>query len=149
MTTFRTFMTADQLFDMLTGIYHMVVPEGLEEDTYDHDEWKDKRLYPTQRHILKLFRMWLQDFRLLEEEPNIAGRLTEFLHPIKSPQWQAHHASQIVEAIKELVCVFPLCFYSFIVANFANLLSLPDIQNCTPTKYIQRNQATKDTTAQQ
>ncbi|KAJ3717263.1 ras guanine nucleotide exchange factor domain-containing protein [Lentinula guzmanii] len=100
LTTFRTFMTPDDLFDMLVDIYRMPYPENLTESEFD--EWRDRCLQPTQRHILVVFTMWLEEYRLLEEEPYISRRLMEFLGLIKQPSPLAAPAQGIIDAIIRL-----------------------------------------------
>ncbi|KAJ3815612.1 ras guanine nucleotide exchange factor domain-containing protein [Lentinula aff. lateritia] len=100
LTTFRTFMTPDDLFDMLVDIYRMSYPEILTESEFD--EWRDRCLQPTQRQILTVFSMWLKEYRLLEEEPDISRRLNEFLKLITSPSPLAATAQGIIESITRL-----------------------------------------------
>jgi son of sevenless-like protein len=104
LTTFRTFTTANQLFDMLVARYHMERPEDLTAE--QADEWRDKMQLPTQRRTLTLFTMWLQDHRLLEEEPHIAQRLTDFLTHIMQPQPLALTAKLIIRSIEDLVSIY-------------------------------------------
>ncbi|KAJ7024347.1 ras guanine nucleotide exchange factor domain-containing protein [Mycena alexandri] len=106
LTTFRTFTTANQFFDMLVARYHMELPEDL-TDT-QAEEWREKMQLPTQRRTLTLFTMWLQDHRLLEEEPHIAQRLTDFLTHIVSPQPLALTAKLIIRSIEDLTFANPV-----------------------------------------
>ncbi|KAF7303012.1 hypothetical protein MKEN_01264100 [Mycena kentingensis (nom. inval.)] len=105
LTTFRTFTTANQFFDLLVARYHMERPEGLTEE--QADEWRDKIQVPAQRHILTLFTRWLQDHRLLEEEPHIAQRLTDFLTQITQPPPLALTAKLIIRSIEDLTFANP------------------------------------------
>ncbi|KAK7063870.1 ras guanine nucleotide exchange factor domain-containing protein [Favolaschia claudopus] len=105
LTTFRTFTTASQLFDLLVARYNMERPEHLTDE--QADEWRDKMQLPTQRRTLTLFTMWLQDHRLLEEEPHIAQRLTDFLQSIMQPQSLALTAKLIVRSIEDLTFANP------------------------------------------
>ncbi|KAJ3769467.1 ras guanine nucleotide exchange factor domain-containing protein [Lentinula raphanica] len=100
LTTFRTFMTPDDLFDALVDTYRMPYPESLSESEFD--DWKDRCLQPTQRQILALFTMWLEEYKLLEEEPYISRRLIEFLGLITPPSPLATTAQGIVESITRL-----------------------------------------------
>ncbi|KAJ7150331.1 ras guanine nucleotide exchange factor domain-containing protein [Mycena filopes] len=106
LTTFRTFTTANQLFDMLVARYHMERPEHLTDE--QAEEWREKMQLPTQRRTLTLFTMWLQDHRLLEEEPHIAQRLTDFLTHIISPQPLALTAKLIIRSIADLTFANPV-----------------------------------------
>ncbi|KAG6842406.1 hypothetical protein C0991_007536 [Blastosporella zonata] len=82
LTTFRTFMTADELFDRLVDIYQMDHPKDLVSSEFE--EWK-KHLIDTQNRILAVFSLWLTDHRLLQDDAHIAQKLTEFLKLIRSP----------------------------------------------------------------
>ncbi|TFK77505.1 ras GEF [Pluteus cervinus] len=103
--TFRTFMTADQLFDMLVERYRMNHPEQAEGAEYE--DWKERFLLPTQKRVLTIFTMWLEDHRLLEEEPHIAGRMTEFLTFIAPPSLLATTAKLIIQSIERLTFANP------------------------------------------
>ncbi|KAJ7070620.1 ras guanine nucleotide exchange factor domain-containing protein [Mycena amicta] len=105
LTTFRTFTTANQFFDLLVARYDMARPDGLTDE--QADEWRDKMQLPTQRRILTLFTMWLQDHRLLEEEPHIAQRLTDFLTQITQPPPLALTAKLIIRSIEDLTFANP------------------------------------------
>lgn len=98
--TFRTFMTADQLFDRLVERFRMKPPKSLTEQEYK--DWKAHLRTPVQRRTLEIFSKWLEDYRLLEEEPHIAQRLTEFLSTIvKAPLMST--ANVVLEIIERLV----------------------------------------------
>ncbi|KAJ7610925.1 ras guanine nucleotide exchange factor domain-containing protein [Roridomyces roridus] len=105
LTTFRTFTTANQLFDMLVARYRMERPENLTED--QAQEWRERMQIPTQSRTLNLFTMWLQDHRMLEEEPHIANRLTDFLTQITQPQSLALTAKLILRSIEDLTFAEP------------------------------------------
>ncbi|KIY46326.1 ras GEF [Fistulina hepatica ATCC 64428] len=102
--TFRTFMTADELFDMLVDRYRFK-PEGLSEA--DRPNWKDKCMLPTQRLVLSVLLSWLEDYRLLEEEPHIAQRLTNFLTLIMQPALLAQKAKSVIRTIERLTFAQP------------------------------------------
>lgn len=98
--TFRTFMTADQLFDRLVERFRMKPPKSLTEQEYK--SWKAHLRTPVQRRTLEIFSQWLEDYRLLEEEPQIAQRLTEFLDTIeKAPLMST--ANALIKTIERLV----------------------------------------------
>ncbi|KAF8204304.1 ras guanine nucleotide exchange factor domain-containing protein [Mycena galopus ATCC 62051] len=105
LTTFRTFTTANQLFELLVMRYYMERPEHITDA--QAEEWTEKMQLPTQRRTLTLFTMWLQDHRLLEEEPHIAQRLTEFLTKIMQPQSLALTARLIIRSIEDLTFASP------------------------------------------
>ncbi|KAG6911369.1 hypothetical protein DXG01_001040 [Tephrocybe rancida] len=82
LTTFRTFTTADELFDMLVEIYTADHPEDL--NSAEFEEWKKHKI-TIQTHVLEVFTVWLTDHRLLQDDAQIAQKLTEFLGLILSP----------------------------------------------------------------
>ncbi|KDQ63075.1 hypothetical protein JAAARDRAFT_53300 [Jaapia argillacea MUCL 33604] len=83
LTTYKTFMTSDDLFDKLVDLYQMDDPKGI--STEEFEEWKLKKLRPTQKRVLTVFTMWLEDHAMLTEEPHIGEKLQEFLALIVTP----------------------------------------------------------------
>jgi son of sevenless len=70
----------------------------------DHEYmiWKANLRNPVQRLVLDVFRIWLENYGLLEEEPHIAPRLKGFLsHIVSPPHNQA--AAIIIQTIDRLV----------------------------------------------
>lgn len=88
---------------MLVDMYRMDIPNGLSDAEFE--EWKERCRAPTQRLVLTVFTVWLQEHRLLEEEPHIAQRLTDFLSLICSPAPLASAAKLIVKLIESLVSI--------------------------------------------
>ncbi|KAG6878166.1 hypothetical protein C0993_011239 [Termitomyces sp. T159_Od127] len=83
LTTFRTFMTSDDLFEMLVEAYRMEdQPKDLA--TAEVDEWK-QHLIATQTRVLEVFSSWLNHHRLLQDDAHIAQKLTSFLGHIQAP----------------------------------------------------------------
>ncbi|KAJ8084746.1 hypothetical protein PM082_003523 [Marasmius tenuissimus] len=105
LTTFRTFMSASDLFKMLVDHFSTERPQDLNEE--ESAEWSSKYRNTIQRTILNVFLMWLEEHRLLEEEPHIATPLTQFLKTIKQPHPLASQSESIVEAIKRLTFTTP------------------------------------------
>jgi son of sevenless len=99
--TFRTFSTADETFDLLVEQYESDHPAGL--NSVQFEEWKEKRMRMVQNRVLTLFTMWLEDHGLLDEEPHIAGRLTNFLSLIVAPHPLALTAKLILQDVERLV----------------------------------------------
>ncbi|KAF8641186.1 hypothetical protein AX17_000821 [Amanita inopinata Kibby_2008] len=100
LTTFRTFITADRLFEMLVDNFWMNRPEGTNDEEFE--DWKTARLLPTQRRILMIFTSWLENHQLLEEEPHIAQKLTDFLGLLLSSRSLASMAKDIIQKIERL-----------------------------------------------
>ncbi|KAF9011050.1 ras guanine nucleotide exchange factor domain-containing protein [Cyathus striatus] len=102
--TFRTFTTAGTLFEMLVDRYRMDHPKDLTEAEFE--DWKLRCLLPTQRRVLTVFAMWLEDHRLLEEDTDIAKRLTDFLNLIVAPPL-ATTAKLLIQTIERLTFATP------------------------------------------
>lgn len=82
--TFRTFTTSEELFDLLLDRFSMTRPDNLNE--VEVEDWKKRCLIPTQRHVLDVFTLWLEEHRLLEEDPHIAQRLPDFITHVATPR---------------------------------------------------------------
>jgi son of sevenless len=98
--TFRTFMTADHLFNMLVERFHLKPHELLTDSEYL--DWKANLRLPVQRLVLENFSRWLENYQLLEEEPHIAQRLKNFLTLIDSPPHN-QTAITIIHTIERMV----------------------------------------------
>ncbi|KAL1762527.1 ras guanine nucleotide exchange factor domain-containing protein [Schizophyllum commune] len=100
-TTFRTFTTADDLFRMLAARYYMEPPVEYATHAAAIHDWTQKLLLPTQGRVLTVLTIWLEDHRLLEEEPHIAGRLTDLLSTITTQPhvWTARLMLQSLERL--------------------------------------------------
>ena len=101
LTTFRTFTTADVVFDKLTSLYRMEPPQSLNQA--EIREWKEKRLSVVQKRVLTVLTMWLEDHGLLDQEPHIAQRLTDFLVLIVEPAPLALTAKLMLKSLERLV----------------------------------------------
>ena len=117
--TFRTVTTADTLFDMLVQRYHQESPEKL--SIAEFQEWRNHAI-GIQKSVLTICAMWLEDHRLLEEEPHIARRMTEFLRLIVLPPLSTM-AKQLIQTIERLVSWLlpPICsLFMHAVQTFAS-----------------------------
>jgi son of sevenless-like protein len=99
--TFRSFTSPERLFELLVEMYQMDDPRSL--STEEFEEWKQKKLRPTQKRVLMIFTMWLEDHKLLDEEPHMAQQLTDFLSLIVTPEPLAITARLILESLERLV----------------------------------------------
>jgi len=97
--TFHTFTTADTLFNMLIQRYRMETPDDL--TIAEFQEWRTHAI-AIQRSVFTIFTMWLEDHRLLEEEPHIAQRMIAFLRLIVMPPLSAM-AQNLMQTIERLV----------------------------------------------
>jgi len=102
--TFRTFMTANRLFEMLTERFHLKPPKSLTEP--ERRDWKVNLRLPVQKRVLEVFSIWLEENRLLEEEPHIAKRLTDFLSCVNGSPLQVT-AEAIIKTVERLTFSVP------------------------------------------
>jgi hypothetical protein len=103
--TFRTFTTPDAFFDMLLERYHAPPPSDLPETAIA--SWIAHVRFPRRLRVLETFAAWLEDHRLLDEEPYVAGRLTEFLKNVDDASLTGT-AESLLQAIQRLVMTHPL-----------------------------------------
>jgi son of sevenless-like protein len=100
--TFRTFTTPNTVFDMLLEQYYSPPPKDLPETATV--VWIARVRLPLRLRILEIFSAWLEEHRLLEEEPYIAGRLIEFLNSIDDSSL-AGNAESLLQTIQRLVII--------------------------------------------
>ncbi|KZW00497.1 ras GEF [Exidia glandulosa HHB12029] len=98
--TFKSFTTADILFDLLEERYRMDHPPELNDEQFQ--EWREKKQKPAQTRILVVMREWLEDHNMLQEDPHIGVKLREFLMLVKSPPAQALTAKQTLQSLDRL-----------------------------------------------
>ncbi|THH19381.1 hypothetical protein EW146_g1783 [Bondarzewia mesenterica] len=77
LTTFRTFATANEVYDLLISHYEMTQPEGLDLEALD--VWKKDKMRPTQKRVLSVLTLWLEEHDMLNQDPDIPPRLQAFL----------------------------------------------------------------------
>ena len=106
--TFRTFATPDQVFNLLTEFFGMEPPANANQA--ETREWREKRFRPCQKRVLTVLTTWLEDHRLLQEEPHIAQHLTDFLVKIVDPSPLALTAQLMLRSLERLV---RLSYYIF------------------------------------
>ncbi|KAH9486367.1 Cell division control protein 25 [Psilocybe cubensis] len=95
LTTFRTFMTADQLFELLIDRFNLRPPKSLIETEYE--DWSTNLREPVRQRVLEVFELWLSKHRLLEEEPHIGRALGAFLSNLGGT-----HAEMAIKLAKEI-----------------------------------------------
>jgi hypothetical protein len=103
LSTFRSFATADEVFALLVDRYEMDHPDGL--STEEFEDWKEKKLRPTQKRVLTCLTIWLES-DMLHEDPDIANRLQGFLSHIVTPPPLALTARLILQSLERLVSYF-------------------------------------------
>ncbi|EGO31129.1 hypothetical protein SERLADRAFT_344874 [Serpula lacrymans var. lacrymans S7.9] len=103
--TFRSFVTAERLFDLLVERFEMRGPSNLSPQ--EIEEWKEKKLRPVQNRVLTVMTMWLEDYHLLDEEPEIAQKLTSFLSAIVMPSHLVLTAKLILQSLERMTFARP------------------------------------------
>jgi RasGEF N-terminal motif len=101
LVTFRTFATATEVFDLLVAQYELDVPSSLSEEEFEH--WRREKLRPTQKRVLTVLTMWLEEYDLLNQDAEVAPKLQEFLSLILSPATLALTAKHMLKSLERLV----------------------------------------------
>ncbi|CCM04907.1 uncharacterized protein FIBRA_07104 [Fibroporia radiculosa] len=75
--TFKSFLTVDELFDLLVSRFSIEAPDGLAPA--ESDEWKKMKQKIIQARVLNIFKTMVTEDGILEKEDmGILGRLKEF-----------------------------------------------------------------------
>ena len=101
LVTFRTFATATEVFDLLVAQYELDAPPNLSEEEFK--QWRREKLRPTQKRVLTVLTMWLEEYDLLNQDPEIPPRLQGFLFHIVSPPALALTAKHMLRSLERLV----------------------------------------------
>jgi son of sevenless-like protein len=101
LVTFRTFATSTEVFDLLVAQYELEVPPNLKEEEYEH--WRREKLRPTQKRVLTVLAMWLEEYDLLNQDPEVAPKLQDFLSFIITPASLALTARHMLKSLERLV----------------------------------------------
>jgi son of sevenless-like protein len=86
---------------MLVGHYKHSPPDGM--TIQDIDDWRERKLRPTQDCVLMCLTAWLEDYNMLNEEPDVARQLQEFLSHIQEPSKLALAARVLQDSLSKLV----------------------------------------------
>ena len=100
LVTFRTFATSTEVFDLLVAQYELEEPQNLTKEEFDH--WRREKLRPTQKRVLTILTMWLEEYDLLNQDPEVAPILQNFLSLIISPA-MALTARHMLQSLERLV----------------------------------------------
>lgn len=98
--TFRTFASADRVFDLLVDRYQMDRSFGLTDAQFA--EWKEKKLRPTQKRVLVVLGRWLEEHRMPADDAHVVPRLQEFLSLIVEPPALATTAKLMIASLERL-----------------------------------------------
>jgi son of sevenless len=101
LVTFRTFATATEVFDLLVAQFELDVPPNLSEEEFKR--WKREKLRPTQKRVLTVLTMWLEEYDLLNQDPEVAPKLQDFLRVIVTPPALALTAKHMLKSLERLV----------------------------------------------
>ena len=71
------------------------------------EEWRTQRLLPTQRRVLSIFKEWLTEHAMVEEDPPIARRLQDFLSEITAPPENVALAGEVMKTLSRVVSSMP------------------------------------------
>ncbi|KAH9081817.1 ras GEF [Lactarius deliciosus] len=113
LVTFRTFATSTEVFDLLVGQYELEVPQNLGEEEFDL--WRREKLRPTQKRVLTVLTMWLEEYDLLNQDPEVAPKLQDFLSLIISPSSLALTAKHMLKSLERLTFAEPVALEAIIM----------------------------------
>ena len=102
LATFRTIAHGERIFDALLVQYNEAQPNGLTGS--EADEWRLRHLFPMQRRVLEVFRTWLVDHRMVEDDPLVARRLQAFLIGVPAGDKNASLAAEVMKLLEQMVC---------------------------------------------
>lgn len=116
LVTFRTFATATEVFGLLAAQYELDAPPNLSEEEFE--QWKREKLRPTQKRVLTVLTMWLEEYDLLNHDPEVAPKLQDFLRLIVTPPALALTAKHMLKSLERLVSFNELYFAQLIPISF-------------------------------
>jgi son of sevenless len=94
---------------MLLDRFSMTRPDNLLE--LEVEDWKKRFLQTTQRHVLAVFSLWLEDHRMLEDDRHIAQRIPDFVTQVAMPRLQPE-SQALMQAFERLVRIFDFSLVS-------------------------------------
>ncbi|KAG8862412.1 hypothetical protein FRB96_001482 [Tulasnella sp. 330] len=96
LTTFKSFTTVDELFDMLVDRFNIPEPQGLTKD--ERTEWVNKKLTPIRFRVINILRSLVMDNHVLEKEDMyIMRRIHDFAARVKNVAPPAQQLMLMVE----------------------------------------------------
>ncbi|KAI0673621.1 ras GEF [Trametes maxima] len=105
LTTYKSFATAEQVFDLLLAQYNISHPTAL--NLKELEQWKEKKLKPTRRRVLAVLNVWTEEYGLLQDDAYLARRLVDFLSSITSPPQLANSAREVLKSLEHFISVIP------------------------------------------
>ena len=101
LTTYKSFATAEEVFDLLLEQYDISHPVAL--NLKELEQWKEKKLKPTRRRVLSVLHVWLEEFGLLQDDAYLARRLVDFVSSVTSPPQLADTAREVLKSLERVV----------------------------------------------
>lgn len=77
------------------------MPPNLSEEQFE--QWKKEKLRPTQKRVLTVLTMWLEEYDLLNQDAEVAPKLQDFLGLVISPPTLALTAKHMLKSLERLV----------------------------------------------
>ena len=77
------------------------MPPNLSEEQFE--QWKKEKLRPTQKRVLIVLTMWLEEYDLLNQDAEVAPKLQDFLGLVISPPTLALTAKLMLKSLERLV----------------------------------------------
>ncbi|OSD06173.1 ras GEF [Trametes coccinea BRFM310] len=105
LTTYKSFATAEEVFDLLLTQYNITHPTAL--NLKELEQWKEKKLKPTRRRVLTVLHVWLEEFGLLQDDAHLARRLVDFVSSISAPPQLVSTAREVMKSLERLMSVIP------------------------------------------
>ncbi|KAG8788344.1 hypothetical protein FRC15_004927 [Serendipita sp. 397] len=82
LTTYKSFTTANTVYETLIGYYEIEPPATL--GPAEFLEWKEKKQRPTQTRVLSVLTQWVEQHSMTVDDPQLIPRLQTFLNAIQS-----------------------------------------------------------------
>ncbi|KAH9858290.1 ras GEF [Lenzites betulinus] len=105
LTTFKSFATAEEVFNLLLAQYNISHPTAL--NLKELEQWKEKKLKPTRRRVLAVLHVWTEEYGLLQDDAYLARRLVDFVSSITSPPQLANIAREVLKSLEHIMSVIP------------------------------------------
>ncbi|CAJ0917345.1 1483_t:CDS:2 [Entrophospora sp. SA101] len=76
--TFRSFCTADELFDLLVERFIISLPEDREISREEFEIWTEKKQMPIRIRVFNILKSWLESYYIYEQDKHCLERMKEF-----------------------------------------------------------------------
>ncbi|KAM5536010.1 hypothetical protein V8D89_010268 [Ganoderma adspersum] len=106
LTTYKSFASAEEIFDLLVAQFNLSHPTTL--NLKELEQWKEKRLVPNRRRVLTVLQVWNDQFGLLQDDPYLARRVVDFVSSVTSPPPLAAIARDVLKSLERYISGIPL-----------------------------------------